>query len=733
MYTAEEIQDAVSKLVQTTVSTPTDPLGVRRPDATFSSLQEAAAGVFVLFADAPFYVAHLAARRIAEQVQLAQDTLDALLDASQALGRLVIPITDVTGLGNARVALGDLSTAVAARQTGFRDINQVSAFRRYMAGLGSFLDAYGGNIKQAGEVVDTPASAQGKLAGLYDQLVGQYQELVRTVQLLHDAIDDFSALELPQLVAQGVMGRAQEILDDYIGTLGAQTPDERLDGLRELVLDLLAQQTVVAQYGAGLAPSRYLALEGALTPYSDDTHAATPARLPARIPGPYITLAGQDTIALALDGAATYTDFKLPQGVVAELDGQVPEPYVIDATNQLIQYATETAFSSESMTAALPTGTIGGADVVAAADPPVTGLALTTYERPLRIDSVWDIGTFGTVSSSNPPFNPVDFGIRVGDRFDIVDGPDAGTLWHVGAVLADGFTVTGTGSPTVAAGVRARVAAPNLALRWSLTDPAEALASRRGIALDGSNVAVVEACLTTLGFFPGMRARSQPIRARDIKAYADPIYPVPKVEVDKVLKLDGRGRAVEGDGGKVQYYAGAYRGDIDGSVVNLITITNIFILEGREPRVGDRLLLRDGANPGSVWTITAVTDGGVVTATGSIAATTSSAVAFDAAPFLTPDFGWYATVTDGVNAGEYAITDPPGPNQIPNQSTPDALTLALARALPIPRVGTDLLSFALTLTQEVPVFVSPSATVSSEVRVKAGVTAELLFGPIPPP
>jgi hypothetical protein len=733
VYTAEEVQAAVSKLVQTTVSTPADQLGVRRSDVTFSSLQEAAAGVFVLFADAPFYVAHLAARRIAEQVQDAQETLDALLDASEALGRLVTPIEDISGLGNAQVALQDLGSAVAARTTGFRDLDNVSAFRRYVAGLGSFLDQYGSNIKQGGEVVDTPQSARDKLAGLYRELVTQYQELVRTVTFLHDAIDDFSALHLPQVIANGVIGRAQGVLDDYIGTLGAQTPEERLEGLRALVLDLLAQQTVVRQYGGALAPSRYLNVTGPLTPYSDDTHAATPARLPATKPGPYITFAGQDTIQIALDGAATYTPFTLPRGVVAELDGQVSEPYVVDTANNLIQYATETRLANDPMLIGIPVGTDQASDIVAAVvASPVAGLSLTTYPRPLKIDSLWNTNALGNFTVANPPLNPADFGVRVGDLIDVLDGPSSGLTFQIISVLLDGFVVSGSGL-TDATGVHAQVRAPKLALRWSLTNAEEALTSRRGIALDGSNVPQVEAGLTTIGFFPGMRVRSQPIVARDIKTYADPIYQSPKVEVAKVLALDGRGRALESDAGKIQYYAGAYRGDLDGTFANVITISNIFILDGREPQVGDRILIREGADVGTIWTVTVVTPLGVVTATGSGTATTAASVAFDGAPFLTPDLGWYATILDGPNNGDYPIADQPGPNQIPNQSTPDVLTLGLARALPVPRLATEIATFGLTLTQEVPVFVSPSATVASEVRVQDSVTAELLFGPIPPP
>ena len=240
MYTSDEIQAAVGKLIKTTVASPIDPLGAKQVDITFTDLQEAAAGVFVLEFDAPFYIAYLAAQKVQEQVAATQSIIDQLLEESQILNRLTTPIQDLSNLGNAAAALGALGTAVGARAEGFDDINQVPAFRRYVQNLQSFLDAYGPNVKKGGEVVPTPSQARADLPSLLSNLINQMGELVRVVNLLAAAIDDFSALHLPQVIAGSIINNAQAVLDEYLADLADQTPTDRLDNLRALILDILA-------------------------------------------------------------------------------------------------------------------------------------------------------------------------------------------------------------------------------------------------------------------------------------------------------------------------------------------------------------------------------------------------------------------------------------------------------------------------------------------------------------
>lgn len=732
MYTSDEIQAAVSKLVQTTVQAPTDPLGSTQTDVTFSDLQEAAAGVFVLQFDAPFYIAYLAAQRVREQVLAAQQTIDQLLEESQILNRYTVPIQDISALGNASAALQALNDAVTARQQGFDDINKVPAFRRYVQNLTSFLDAYGPNIKRVGDIVPTPQQAQLDLPGLLAQLQNQMQELVRAINLLANALEDFSALRLPQLVAGSILTNAQSVLDGYIQDLGGKAPEKRLEGLRGIVLDLLTQQTVVQQYGAALAPSRYLNLLGHLTPYSDATHLATPARLPATLPGPYITLDGQDTVEIAMDGG-DYQDFVLPHGVVAELDGTQQEPFTISAgVNDELTGRVEGTSLAVGFGGTLAAGSLTAAQV--AASIPGTFPHVEPYLYPTKLDSLFSIApvdaTYAQFTLTAGTFQPAQFNIKTGDLVLVLDGPNAGTSWNITALLANGFNAVGTSAPVGATASHVQIGAAQQALRISLPDKTQALTERLGIAILSGTDPVLQATPATLGFFPEMRVRSRPMLARDFQTYAKNLYKSPALGVARLVRLRGFGRSSLAASANAQYFTGSMVGDVEGSVPLQITITNFSLVMGELPAVGYRIILRSGPDIGQEFTVTEVSDASIVAA--GPTSSTSTGIPFDLAPQLEVDFGWYLRVLDGPNADDYAIVDPPGSSLIPNQATPERLTLNLATPLPVYRNGPDIVTFTLELAQEVPVFTSVVKTVASEVKIRAGVMAELLFGPIPP-
>src|ERR1700689_2124007 len=111
-YSDDEIPPSISSMVLSSISRPIDTLGVMRTDVTFSDVQEAAAGVFLLVQEAPFYVAYLGAQRIVESIAAEATLLSQLITAIQATGRSVFPITDITPLANATTALVNLQAAV---------------------------------------------------------------------------------------------------------------------------------------------------------------------------------------------------------------------------------------------------------------------------------------------------------------------------------------------------------------------------------------------------------------------------------------------------------------------------------------------------------------------------------------------------------------------------------------------------------------------------------------------
>ena len=62
-------------------------------------------------------------------------------------------------------------------------------------------------------------------------------------------------MNLPQAVAEGVISRAGAVLQGHYNAMAAQDENTRLTNLRAVVLDLLAQQPIVQQYGAAPGPN----------------------------------------------------------------------------------------------------------------------------------------------------------------------------------------------------------------------------------------------------------------------------------------------------------------------------------------------------------------------------------------------------------------------------------------------------------------------------------------------
>ena len=223
-----------------------------------------------------------------DAAQTQAQTLSALIDAVYVVDRLVAPVSDISPIANARAALQELESAVVARVGGFSDITTVPAFRRYALGIDKFITENGGAVKGMvlGEsglpelgIVDTPAGARSKIPALVRQLRDQHDELIRRARLLAAALEDFAAMNLPRVAAQGIISRARQVLDTRYDELAPLSDDKRLENLRAVVLDLLTQRPLVEQYGAASAPTQYLTTRGRAVAYSDSIHPATPSCL----------------------------------------------------------------------------------------------------------------------------------------------------------------------------------------------------------------------------------------------------------------------------------------------------------------------------------------------------------------------------------------------------------------------------------------------------------------------
>jgi hypothetical protein len=301
MYTSDEIDASVSKIVLNSIRAPYDVLGIRRTDITFDDIQQAAAGVFLLYFNAPFYVAFLSSQRLLELVRIEAVLLTQLEVALESTGRLVSPIRDLTALNNAKAALFELEGAVAGRGQTFKDISKVPAFQRFVGNTDLFLGQVGPAVKQGGDIVPTPEEARQSIPSLLSQLVQSHTELVRRAGLLANAIGDFNGMNLPSVVASGVIQRARQVLDQQAAALDKLSEQARLGIIRGVVLDLLSSKGLVQKYGSLGAVGPFYSLTGTGQPFSDSAHFAEAASLEATIPGYYNVYLATKELDLWLD------------------------------------------------------------------------------------------------------------------------------------------------------------------------------------------------------------------------------------------------------------------------------------------------------------------------------------------------------------------------------------------------------------------------------------------------
>jgi hypothetical protein len=708
-YTESEVQAAVEKIVRGSVRTSTGILGESEVGTSFNDIQEAAAGVFILSFNAPYYVAYLGSRRLVELVEAEAEQLELLLDLVSSLDRLVTPVKNITTLANAKAALGELSGAVEKREKSFSDFEQVPSWRRYAQNVDEFISQYGGNIKQSGSVVETPSAARKAIPALARGLSDSHSELVRRAGLLAGALEDFDSLDLPGVAAQGVISRSRDVLDERYDELEELDENERLDVLKEVVLDLLTQKPVVREYGAARKPTPYLSIEGTGTPFSDSTRLAEPAYVDSDVMGPYTIIEGYSFIRVTLQGS-TVVDYPLLQSFVASLTGVLSGPYLIDASNGALkleiegtEYSIPLAYGTK--TAAAVAGNINsiisGTDTVAEA-----------VLFPQRIDTLFDVtdeggGTYrftliaGTLEG---------YGITAGDEADIISGPDSGTTVILDTVNEPGGWFEVTAGLTVATGVRAQVGSVPRALRLRDTNEQDSVDQRRRIVFVPTG-GIEDYGAMVLGFGPGFTAQSRPTLAREVadninesisSFQAERIVPNPLYTGSAHSSLENPAVVVLS---KLQA-----SGAITGGVLVTFPLTSA---EAADAGIGlgDYAVIRSSLTAGDigkVLTVASIQPTYVQLVAGT--SITAGNVDLEFGPSHPYSYGYSLEITSGPNQGlYYALED--------RDLLNSPLEVRLNRNLPVYKLGNTELEFSVVLGAEGVRFSSADQTVSSEIEL----------------
>ena len=291
MYTDEELEAVTQSLLPGAIPRTYDSLGVRRTDTAFSAIQQAAAGVFLLYPNTPFYLAYLLADALGDDVRNLSLACTTLLSSLSTLRRRTIPVEDVTSLSNARAALVDLESVVTSANPP-ESLTAVPSYRRFSMNADRFLRKVASNIRQQQQLVSTPEEARKNIPQQVEAVQAGITALLQRVKYLSEASENYYAVDLARKVSASVVQNARALLAAREADLATRTPVERLEVLRQTVLEVLAARGVVTKFGLFPKPQAGLAMLGTGGPYSDATHPAIGAVLTAEKLGTYTLLPG---------------------------------------------------------------------------------------------------------------------------------------------------------------------------------------------------------------------------------------------------------------------------------------------------------------------------------------------------------------------------------------------------------------------------------------------------------
>lgn len=770
-YTSDEILAATTKLVADAVRRGYGDLGNRDTSITLSDTADAAAGVFLLFPSAPYYVVDLGTQRLQDLVASVAETLEKLYNAVTDIGRNTRPIDSISSLNNAEVALRSLATAARTRATSsgntststesggdgsrsqsgpsFTDIEGTPAWQRFDANVQRFLDEHAGNIKSGSSIVDTPAAARSSIPSLLSSVKEGHAELLRRATLLKDAVGDFESLQLRATLSASILERAQEVLGENIGVLESLTPEQRLGELRGLVLDLLAARTLVRNFGSLTPPTLFALIDGVGSPYADAAHPATSASVNTTYYySPYIILDDSNQLDFFLDGDSSPVTVGIQGSFLARLDGLISEPFDIGVTNNVFDIDVTDA---SSVNVVLTTGAtvpietvvsdINTAIAAVGTPPPIVAEA---YLNPLKFTGNATAGSSPTrFTFLNASVSPAALGIELGDKIVVTSGTNSGNIYTVNFIIEPIPPSTPgvlratlvSGSHVVATDDVIEVGAPNRLLRIRLTDtsPVSSLLINRRIDLPDTNDIAV-AALQTLGYQGSVGIASRRTTADEVINSLDSspstvVGLTPRVSASKyfdpLFVPTSQGRTDINS--SLKYIIFDLR-DVASSVVTSGGVTTITVPDTSNISVGETAVMReaDGANDvnayGLVASIPSSTTFTVTTWSSDDPLFTGPAPAdsTDVVVEVGPDLSFIPRDCilkideNGLVDGDYTVSYSGAfPNSIPFE-------LPLTRALPLVVTGGQPIVSTVSLGVERITFSSTDTTLATKVICNDG-------------
>ena len=677
-YTEEEIRTTVEKLLLSTIRRPVDSLGARDTGTTFSDIQEAAAGVYVLYYRASFYTVYLAAQRLLDELQAVQPDFDALVTELDVLRRHVLPVRDVSSLVNAKVALYELESAVS--KTPPSDVTRVPAYVRFNQNINRFL-TQATAIKNQGQIVPTPQEARNDIPASMSNYKTVLETLVGKAKYLQGSIDDFTAIGLPKIVSASVISKARKLVEERSDQMESLDENQRLEVLRSTVLDLLGAKAAVTKFGSAPTPSASLNLTGTASAFADTDRPADSASLSSEKSGPFITLssatASENTYKLSvwLNGnvppAAADEVFYFPISFYARAEGIVAEPFNIVAG---VNDSLVVDVNGTSVTVPLTAGTRSVTQICTNINnrfDVVFGAGLSVfiaepYFSPLKFDGLVDVTGAGTIQAKTGTF-PIDPStsssyIQIGDKVTFHDSVNTGTYTVTGfspsaanpqSLTVLPATLTTQTSEIISAGEA------NQRVRLVPRDKKVSCQNKHYVQIK-TPTSLAAKTANALGYYGEIISRSRPtdaeVLATFINEHSQKVTAV--AVVDAVYEnIQVRTEPSSAIRMVMFYHRGLCHYSSGGPGVVTITLdslpTDLTLLPGAS------FVLRGGYEAGAVGTVTSV--GTPVGSTVSIVCSVSVAltgttdVLIEIGPTASSLADMRVVVADGVNSGSYYI------------------------------------------------------------------------------
>ena len=678
-YSDSEIQSVVDSLVRSSIRRPYDSLGIRRTDVTFSDVQESVAGVFLMYPRSPLYTLSLVAQRVREVYGTVTTAIDEISQALTVLRRRSLPVRDLSSLANARSALFELEGLVS--KTSPKDITTIPAYKRMNSNLDRFLAAAGKNIKDNGQVVQTPEQARQALPGLVISLENAVAEYLRRVELLANGLSNYNSLNLAQVVALNVISNARQMLDARLTALEALSESDRLQVLRDTVLEILSIKAVVLKFGSFPGLSSANSLSGNLLAYSDTSRPAIPAKVTETLSGGLVMVAGVDALSstnildvwvngvmppwasVVVPPAAPSASLYLPESVYARIESTAEGPYVIAAgVNDVLRFRVD---DTTDYVVTLTAGSRTAAQIASDINTVLSGsgYTATTFLSPLMYDGEV-ISTTGNQISL--PFGDFPAGsVNIGDDVIFYYGTNASTVRQVTSVTVVGgyptdFTVNG--AALLAASDNRIQVGNKYKLRIIPTNKTGNILARGKIQLKQTTTVETQTSIA-LGIYGEVYGQGQPTDVETVVTLVNGSNSVCTAAAVQVPAFSGSLRSSASDSSGVMFYL--HRTTATWTSGTAITMTLASALPTTVVPSG-LVILRGGLEPDSVGTVSSISSDRLTVTVGLPSAVSASQGDVEFPPPLILGQGMSVVVSDGPNEGKYFIDSV---SLIPGQAT----------------------------------------------------------------